>query len=420
MLIHYQIRILEMHESKIIYIHIGQHKTGTTFLQRCLANNQRKLAENGVYLPHTGRLSQDFASHHNLAFEIKKDIRFEKSYGTQKDFFTELENTKSKKIIISSEDFGLCLSHNSMLLRFLNFRSTLIKMGFMIVWIVYLRNPVAYANSLYAEYVKNLFTSKTLVQWINSEGKKSHIFSICNDLHSLFSFGDKTLIRSYSAATRKGLLYDFMECIDLKISDLADNKSESRNDRLQSLQVEYFRMLACLTEKMNISFDRSTLVSKALEFAKFLPTTLPFNGITKEWAQIIRSETVEGYKNLAQKTGNRAIIEEFLIEDGNLVSNEFSKETANPEHIHALNQLFIDTIFSMTTKNSDLDRVGDIFKRLKKISQLSKMPEGVPADFTPLHYILMNPDVFRAGVDPIEHYLRHGAKEGRAYRTPQT
>jgi hypothetical protein len=33
--------------------------------------------------------------------------------------------------------------------------------------------------------------------------------------------------------------------------------------------------------------------------------------------------------------------------------------------------------------------------------------------FDPVHYLLLNPDVLKAGVDPLEHYLKYGRKEGR-------
>jgi SAM-dependent methyltransferase len=42
----------------------------------------------------------------------------------------------------------------------------------------------------------------------------------------------------------------------------------------------------------------------------------------------------------------------------------------------------------------------------------------IPADFDGEEYLSLHPDVREAGVDPYEHYVRHGANEGRAYRFP--
>ncbi len=43
--------------------------------------------------------------------------------------------------------------------------------------------------------------------------------------------------------------------------------------------------------------------------------------------------------------------------------------------------------------------------------------DGLPEDFAPVEYLLRNPDVAAAKVDPIEHYLTYGRFEGRVYRS---
>ena len=40
----------------------------------------------------------------------------------------------------------------------------------------------------------------------------------------------------------------------------------------------------------------------------------------------------------------------------------------------------------------------------------------LPGDFDPRLYLVLNPDVHSAGVDPFFHYLRHGRLEGRRYK----
>jgi hypothetical protein len=42
--------------------------------------------------------------------------------------------------------------------------------------------------------------------------------------------------------------------------------------------------------------------------------------------------------------------------------------------------------------------------------------KGLPADFDPRVYVLLNPDLKADGVNPVKHYLQHGVFEGRAYR----
>jgi len=42
---------------------------------------------------------------------------------------------------------------------------------------------------------------------------------------------------------------------------------------------------------------------------------------------------------------------------------------------------------------------------------------GLPADFDPEYYLVINADVKEAGLDPVQHYLNFGRAEGRIYRS---
>jgi hypothetical protein len=45
-----------------------------------------------------------------------------------------------------------------------------------------------------------------------------------------------------------------------------------------------------------------------------------------------------------------------------------------------------------------------------------KLHPEIPTDFDLLAYLILNPDVLHADVDPIQHYFSHGKEEGRAYK----
>lgn len=46
----------------------------------------------------------------------------------------------------------------------------------------------------------------------------------------------------------------------------------------------------------------------------------------------------------------------------------------------------------------------------------SVQPSRLPFDFSPSGYLRINTDIASAGIDPGEHYLRSGWKEGRKWR----
>ena len=70
---------------KTVYLHIGTHRTGSTSIQRFLANVEEALAKRGVIYPKTGRPDTDWSNrygHHLLHWSlvgkhgVSSDLRF--------------------------------------------------------------------------------------------------------------------------------------------------------------------------------------------------------------------------------------------------------------------------------------------------------------------------------------------------------
>jgi hypothetical protein len=92
---------------RIAYIHAGTHKTGTKSLQAMLGANAKVLREAGVFVPLAGRIDRAFGGHHNIAWELRHDPRFDARYGTLAALWREIEAANAPAVCISSEDLGL-------------------------------------------------------------------------------------------------------------------------------------------------------------------------------------------------------------------------------------------------------------------------------------------------------------------------
>lgn len=57
-----------------------------------------------------------------------------------------------------------------------------------------------------------------------------------------------------------------------------------------------------------------------------------------------------------------------------------------------------------------------IVARVEKALILWRLGKILPSDFASEEYLLLNPDVRSAGVDPVLHYLCFGCREGRRYK----
>jgi hypothetical protein len=128
------------------FLHIGTHRTATTSIQRLLDNHPQELVRDGFLYPAAGRPEDAPAGHHNLAWEISGDRRFRPEFGAKETLIRELVNT-SRNIIISSEDFECAAYARD---RFQNFVAAIQKLDVEVSLVIFLRNQISYAESLYS------------------------------------------------------------------------------------------------------------------------------------------------------------------------------------------------------------------------------------------------------------------------------
>jgi hypothetical protein len=133
------------------FLHVGTHKTGTTSVQNLLTANERMFAERGLYVPRSGR-SEERSGHHNLAWELNDDRRFDAARGTLADTLREIAEHRSPRVCLTSEDFEYLHDRPHELRQLAD---GLGRIGYRAAVIVFLRPQADYAESLYAELVKH-------------------------------------------------------------------------------------------------------------------------------------------------------------------------------------------------------------------------------------------------------------------------
>lgn len=132
-----------------VFIHIGTHKTGTTSLQAWLRRCSRELAASGIFVPSAGTLC-DSSGHHNLAFQLGGDSRYDPSLEGLNELVKELRHASRspglRRAVLSSEDF-FCLVEKPDGLRRLE--HALRAEGHTLTWVMFLRRVDDYSESLY-------------------------------------------------------------------------------------------------------------------------------------------------------------------------------------------------------------------------------------------------------------------------------
>ena len=131
-------------------LHIGTHKTGSTSLQTMIARNPQWFGGQGLYYPTTGRGPGD--GHHNLAWELNGDERYDPAGGSTADLVVELEQVKARSVLLSSEDFEYLYRRPAKLTRLSH---ELEQLGYAIRVVIVVRQPSEYVESLYSELRKH-------------------------------------------------------------------------------------------------------------------------------------------------------------------------------------------------------------------------------------------------------------------------
>jgi hypothetical protein len=223
--------------SRRCFLHIGTHKTGSTSLQMLLHTHPRELAARRRFYPRSGRAPDSPSGHHNLAWEISRDPRHQRQHGTLDDLFAEIEDVRDD-VILSSEDFECAVFHAD---AFGEFLARLRANGFDVAIVVYLRNQVDYATSLYMELIKHGLAEpwRRFLQALVDDGQyawKHWIFPFCYDglTRQLETFEDVDLVvRAYDQPCGGSLTADFLSIVGLgglTIQERFDNRRVSAAD----------------------------------------------------------------------------------------------------------------------------------------------------------------------------------------------
>ncbi len=250
------------------YLHIGTEKTATTTLQNFFNLNRDKLHEKGfLYTKNAGETNNvglplsiynidkrdELTSLHKI-YTDDEFIQYQKI--TKQKIKEEIKAHSPESIIFSSEHIHSRLTSKDELHRLKDF---LFELGVTeVVVIVYLRDPVKLATSLYSTSIKYGSTAKSPPL----PGQNYYYENICNHRKTLETFGEvfgmETLCpkifhkKEYAGGT---IIDDFLKILGLNLDDsfiipVNQNKSLS-NSGLKMMRIFNIFMPVLINGKFN-------------------------------------------------------------------------------------------------------------------------------------------------------------------------
>jgi hypothetical protein len=280
-----------------VYIHIGQHKTGTSSIQRFLTLNRKKLFDLGFIYPNLYELT---ASHYiawMLGFGGKEITHIEKS-ATKDIIIKAIEECykKKKNIIISSEHFSSNITCEKLLLLKNLFKDFNIKI------ICYLRRQDLYAESFYNQLIKNgntidfdAYIQNTSLDWNIFLNNYEQVFGKENILVFPYNFHNNETPNIYE---------HFLSTLSILYNDFIFNNIERVNKSYPIEVILLLRLLNSHRDNIPKSGIRNPFISF---FNHYLIDNFPIN---ENLSFLSYQERIDLYNKY--KESNRILAKKYL------------------------------------------------------------------------------------------------------------
>jgi hypothetical protein len=375
---------------KDLIFHIGLPKTGSTAIQAFLARHMGILDEYGISYPFImgematgGEISEGNALHEFV--RLAKQDGIATSYEERAPTFfarmveNAIEQSKHPTILISGEELSalIMLDHFRELSKLHRVRI-----------IAYVRDPYDIVCSTWKQLVKVSGESRTFPEFVQDAGIFPERMSI-NRLAEFARSGLDVTALSYDSC-RSRLIESFLKVIGVKAS----------HERLSGFVAQ--------THNRSLSFEEASLVVMTYKcseldcaphlLASFQKRALPFKDpVISEMDEKIRSILRDDIETL------NALLEcDQRLRVAPRTGISLSDLAISHENVGFLLKVLSET--AVKPPESD-DRISQEWLEL-----------GLPEDFDSERYLLLNPDVARAGLGAEYHYLNHGRWEGRVYK----
>lgn len=378
-----------MAKQKNIYLHIGMTKTGSSAIQAYLSKNAGLMGAHGIDYPFpeaesvissgvcTGNLlhvMQRLASSQKLEMSIsmmgEKYIIPVLSHA--------INNSGRDRILFSGEFMSKHLSMRSIDSISENFASHKITV------ICCVRDVYYHYLSAWKQGVKVGQTSLDFLEFATEKMNLAN--NVWNRLNDFFTSGWDVRLVNYDFH-KSNLLASFFQVLGLESTLQASE--EVLGHKNMSISFAQAELITLTRSVLNFSDVAAEFISKY--------RSAPSN-FSDPYFPDIDKRLLERHHQIIEQINSKLPKDQYL-------RSAALKDYSNSELLFSRSDLK-DLLIAIKNKINK-----------KNESSVNGLPiEGIPSDFDPDVYLLLNPDVSKANMDPYFHYTNHGKFEGRRFK----
>jgi hypothetical protein len=313
------------------YLHIGQHKTGTTSFQGFMEINRKWLGKQGLYVPDTGRSPQ--GAHHQLTLSLMEIVENPKILKLAGQFVKEIKRKKYPDLLISSETISRFFPHEDLESKLSAFFTDL---GYTIVPIMVLRDIVPAKVSSYSQITKTMYNHLSFADHIHSVTKKRPNPPADKPVQHSMLWKNlakyDSIVIPYNAHTRKqGIAKTILKQFGVK-GDIPDE--QFLNNSVSDAQIYAARWLGKHIEETSGQVSAPQQPMLAARMSKLIDAKFEkrprYNPLTKEIVDfIIENRQIRQLDDIAQRYWNTTWDQAF--EDERALSFETNDWMDAPE-----------------------------------------------------------------------------------------
>lgn len=386
--------------AKRVILHIGFHKTGSSALQALLTQQAATLERAGIAYPYpepenivsAGGCSGNIIQMMFQDGHLERRAHGSSPVNVNPAFFTSLRgviDSQPQDTVMLSGEFVSNLKQPSMVA----LRDAL--KGHEVEIVGFVRDPFDYTHSCWRQIVKMANKKPSFDDYIANKAKSSSMAQGFLTLRD--TFGPPRLLRF--ERHRRNVSAAFFETLDLAdvFAGGVPSPGRTHNPSLSHSEAQ-------IAVAIDAEFGNPDLTSTVIRSLLKRPDRqeLPYYNRTQH-AQILAAfaEVIPAI--------NALLPPEDALSD-QLRDAPEQPDTILPQDLQATVALL--SRHAAQRPKAPLKAPASPLRRLFRL----RATQGLPADFDVEAYLLHNPDVAAAKVDPTEHFLRHGLAEGRRYK----
>jgi hypothetical protein len=389
---------------KKIIIHAGGGKAGSSAIQNYCELHHEQLETKG------------YAYENRINISSEKQITSGNGYLLSRSLINETNKNDEIDLILKSYfgkcDFAICSSEHFSNLdadhwRRLWFACSRLSIDISIVYIV--RDVLPYFQSGYDQAVKYHGEYNQFDDWV--EGAKwLHIYALRNILSIVPRNRVKVL---HYESIMDSLIVTFLKSIDVGLNFNIENDHFRVN---RSLTMDE-RAILCMANKMLGSRYSKDLFNFLIGHNE--GTQVQHVNLDKTIHEKINLKYLGDVKWINSLFFNGAPTVKIVSssqEIGSKDSNQLSTLKDFSPSYEAMRLLSLWSLEKLRSANQvDVKSLLNNLKTLADNSVCENINE-LPPDFDALYYLVLNPDLVSAGINPFVHYLKSGRREGRKYK----